>query len=56
VALLALAVTQSKLDRLDSDIRDRALAVLDRGADLELWRRDSPKLLAFEGPDVPSQV
>jgi len=46
VALLALAVTQSKLGRLDPDIRDRALAVLDRGADLELWERDNPKLLA----------
>ena len=45
VALLALAVTQSKLGRLDPDIRDRALAVLDRGADLEVWRQDNPKLL-----------
>jgi hypothetical protein len=43
--LLAFAVTQSKLGRLDSDIRDRALAVLDRGADLEMWERDNPKLL-----------
>src|SRR5262245_39930851 len=46
VALLALAVTQSKLGRLDSDIRNRALAVLDRGADLEIWERDNPKLLS----------
>ena len=45
VALLAFAVTQSKLGRLDPDIRDRALAVLDRGADLEVWKRDNPKLL-----------
>jgi hypothetical protein len=45
VALLAFAVTQSKLGRLDPDIRDRALAVLDRGADLEMWERDEPKLL-----------
>jgi hypothetical protein len=45
VALLALAVTQSKVGRLDPDIRDRALAVLDRGADLETWARDNPKLL-----------
>ena len=45
IALLALAVTQSKLGRLDPDIRDRALAVLDRGADLEVWERDNPKLL-----------
>jgi hypothetical protein len=45
VALLALAVTQSKLGRLDPDIRDRALAVIDRGADLETWERDNPKLV-----------
>jgi hypothetical protein len=45
VALLAFAVTQSKIGRLDPDIRDRALAVLDRGADLEMWERDNPKLL-----------
>jgi hypothetical protein len=45
VALLALAVTQSKLGRLDPDFRDRALAVLDRGADLEMWERDNPKLI-----------
>ena len=45
IALLAFAVTQSKLGRLDPDIRDRALAVLDRGADLEMWERDNPKLL-----------
>jgi hypothetical protein len=45
VALLAFAVTQSKLGRLDPDIRDRALAVLDRGADLEVWERENPKLL-----------
>jgi hypothetical protein len=46
VALLALAVTQSKLGRLDPDIRDRALAVLARGADLEIWQDENPKLLA----------
>ena len=46
VALIAFAVTQSKLGRLDSDVRDRALAVLDRGADLETWERDNPKLLS----------
>jgi hypothetical protein len=45
IALLAFAVTQSKLGRLDPDIRDRALAVLDRGADLEIWESDNPKLL-----------
>ena len=45
IALLAFAVTQSKLGRLDVDIRDRRCAVLDRGADLEVWERDNPKLL-----------
>jgi hypothetical protein len=45
VALIALAVTQSKLGRLDPSIRDRALAALDRNADLEIWERDNPKLL-----------
>jgi hypothetical protein len=45
VALLALAVTQSTLGRLAHDIRDRALAVLDRGADVETWERDNPKLV-----------
>jgi hypothetical protein len=46
VALLAFAVTQSKLGRLDPDIRDRALAVLDRGGDLAIWEHDNPKLVA----------
>jgi hypothetical protein len=45
VGLLALAVTQSRLGRLDPDIRDQSLAVLDRGADLEMWERDNPKML-----------
>ena len=45
VALLAFAVTQSKLGRLDPDIRDRALAVLDRGADLEVWERENAERL-----------
>jgi hypothetical protein len=45
VALLAFAVTQSKLGRLDPDVRDRALAVLDGGADLAVWARDNPKRL-----------
>ena len=46
VALLALAVTQSKLGRLDPDIRDQALALLDRGADLEVWGEENPKMLS----------
>ena len=45
IALLAFEVTQSKLGRLDPEIRDKALAVLDRGADLEKWERDNPKLV-----------
>jgi hypothetical protein len=46
IALIAFAVTQSKLGRLDPDIRDRALAVLDGGADLGEWERENPKQLA----------
>jgi hypothetical protein len=45
LAMVALAVTQSKLGRLDPAIRDRALAVLDAGADLEVWKSENPKLL-----------
>jgi hypothetical protein len=45
IALLAFAVTQSKLGRLDPHIRNRALAVLDGGADLEVWKSENPKLL-----------
>ena len=46
IAMIALAVTQSKLGRLDPDIRDRAVAVLDGGADLEVWESENPKLLS----------
>jgi hypothetical protein len=45
VALLALAVTQSRLGRLEPDIRDQALARLDLGADLDTWARDEPRSL-----------
>jgi len=45
-AILALAVTQSKIGRLDPSIRDRALAAIDRGGDLSVWAIDNPKLLA----------
>jgi hypothetical protein len=45
IALIALAVTQSSIGRLDPGIRDRALGALDRGADLEEWQRENPKLL-----------
>jgi hypothetical protein len=46
MAMLALAVTQSKVGRLEPDIRDRALAIIDAGADLEVWERENPKLLS----------
>jgi len=45
-AILALAVTQSRIGRLDPDIRDRALAAIERGGDLAVWAIDNPKLLA----------
>ena len=45
VALIAFAVTQSKLGRLEPDVRDRALAIIDTGADLAVWKRENPKLL-----------
>jgi len=45
ITLIALAVTQSKLGRLESDVRNRALAVIDAGADLAVWERENPKLL-----------
>ncbi len=52
IALLAFAITQSKLGRLDPDIRDRALVVLEGGADLEVWERENPKLL----PEAPRRA
>jgi len=45
VSLIALAVTQSKIGRLDPLIRDRALAALDRGGDLATWEQENRKLL-----------
>jgi hypothetical protein len=45
VLRIALAVTQSKLGRLDPVIRDQALAALDRGADLAAWEQGNPKLV-----------
>jgi len=45
VALVAFAVTQSTLGRLEPDVRDRALAILDAGADLAVWEQENPKLL-----------
>jgi hypothetical protein len=46
VLLIALAVTQSTIGRLDPAIRDRALAAIDRGADLATWAQENPKLLS----------
>ena len=39
-------MTQSKLGRLEPDVRDRALAIIDAGADLAVWEQDNPKLLS----------
>ena len=46
VFLVALAVTQSKIGRLDPVIRARALAAIDSGADLATWAQESPTLLS----------
>ena len=46
VCVIALAVTQSKIGRLDPVIRGRALAAIDSGADLAIWEQESPKLLS----------
>jgi hypothetical protein len=44
LSIVALAVTQSKIGRLDAEIRARALAALEAGADLAWWEEDDPKL------------
>lgn len=44
-AILALAITQSKIGRLDPVIRDRAVAAIDGGGDLSVWAVDNPKQL-----------
>ena len=49
-AILGLAVTQSKIGRLDPSIRDRALAVIDQGGDLDAWERESPMHLGKRKP------
>jgi len=43
--LVALAVTQSKIGRLDPVVRGLALAAIDSGADLATWAEEHPKLL-----------
>ena len=45
VLLIALAVTQSKIGRLDPDLRGRALAAIASGGDLATWEQENPKLL-----------
>ena len=45
IVWLALAHTQSKLGRLDDEVRRRALQVIEDGKGLERWAED-PKLLA----------
>jgi hypothetical protein len=45
VALIAFAVTQSTVGRLEPDVRDRALAIIDAGADLAVWEQENPKLV-----------
>ena len=42
-AIVGFAITQSKIGRLDPSIRDRALAVIDQGGDLNIWDEESPK-------------
>jgi hypothetical protein len=44
--LVALAVTQSKIGRLDPTIRDRAVALIDQGGDLHVWEDESPKFVS----------
>ena len=41
--IVAFAVTQSKIGRLEPSIRDRALAWIDKGGDLDVWAEDCPK-------------
>src|SRR5262249_40248358 len=45
ICIIALAVTQYKIGRLDPGIRSQALAAIDNGADLVAWERDNPKSL-----------
>lgn len=45
VAILALALAQSEMGRLDPKIRDLALAAIDSGGDLERWQEEGPDYL-----------
>jgi hypothetical protein len=42
VAWLALALAQHETGRLQDDVRDRALAIIAAGADLERWQEENP--------------
>lgn len=42
---LALAATQSRLGRLEDQVKIRALSIIDSGSDLERWRVDAPELV-----------
>ncbi|MFF3444596.1 hypothetical protein [Streptosporangium sp. NPDC002721] len=46
VVWLALAVTQSKIGRLDVTVRDRALSIIEQGEDLSRWADEGAKALA----------
>ena len=43
--IVALAITQSKIGRLDANVCARALIAIDSGSDLNIWERENPKLL-----------
>jgi hypothetical protein len=43
---LSLAATQSQLGRLEERVRDRAVAIIDGGADLARWEEDAPEDVA----------
>lgn len=46
VLWLALAASQSQLGRLDTEVKARALDVIDNGRGLQLWEEAGPKELA----------
>jgi hypothetical protein len=46
VLWIALAAAQSRLGRLEDEVRDRALAVIDEGRGLELWEEAGASALA----------
>ncbi|SDF08085.1 hypothetical protein SAMN05660485_02469 [Blastococcus fimeti] len=46
VLWLALAAAQSRLGRLEPEVRDRALVVIDSGEDLVSWQRLGPEAAA----------